>query len=239
MVATVARGDATALAELYDRHSGTVFRAAFRRLGDRHMAEEVLQDTYLALWQHASVFDPRQGSLLAWLSTIARNRAVDRLRQVGRRLRAVPLGSVLGDDEHDDRGIDRLVTNGSLLGSGATSVDPQELLDSAALRDRIGTALEHIPRVERQVLELAYYHELTQAEIAERLGWPLGTVKTRTRRALYRLRQILTEAAGPDLAPPPPDRRLDREEEGEPPPAERADQVGASARIPGMADGLR
>lgn len=238
-MATVAKGDATALAELYDRYGNAVFRAAFRRLGDRQSAEEVLQDTYVALWQHALVFDPRQGSLLAWLSTIARNRAVDRLRQLGRRLHAVPLGTVLADDEHEGRGIDRLLARGSLLGSGARSEDPQELLDEAALRDRVRDMLERIPLVERQVLELAYYHELTQAEIASRLGWPLGTVKTRTRRALYRLRQALTEAYGPEIAPPVPEWPLDPGDEGAPQSATREDQVGARAGIPGMADGLR
>jgi len=240
----VAEGDATALAELYDRYANAIFRAAFLRLGDRQMAEEVLQDTYLALWQHALVFDPRQGSLLAWLSTIARNRAVDRLRQLSRRLRAIPLASVLADDEHDERGIDRLLAKGSLLGSGARSVDPQRLLDEAALRDHLRGMLASIPLVERQVLELAYYQELTQAEIAARLGWPLGTVKTRTRRALHRLRQTLTDAYGPEVAPPMPDWRLDPAEPVQPaaketqPAASREDQVGAPG-IPGLADGLR
>src|ERR1700690_3063920 len=106
-MAIVATGDADALAALYDRYADAVYRAAFRRLGDKQLAEEVLQDTYMALWNRAELFDPGLGSLLAWLSTIARNRAVDRLRALGRRPAAVPLSSVLPDDDREDRSFDR------------------------------------------------------------------------------------------------------------------------------------
>src|SRR4051812_34676809 len=99
LVSLVASGDATALAELYDRHSDAIFRAAYRRLGDRQLAEEVLQDTYLALWNRATLFDEQQGSLLAWLGTIARNRAIDRMRSIGRRPTAVPISGLLVDDD--------------------------------------------------------------------------------------------------------------------------------------------
>lgn len=238
LVATVAEGDAVALAELYDRYGNAVFRAAFRRLGDRQMAEEVLQDTYMALWQRAELFDPRRGSLLAWLSTIARNRAVDRLRYAGRRMRAVPIGSALGDDENDDRGVDRLLIQGTLLGSGASSVDPQHVLDDVELGERIRAALARIPDVERRVLRLAYYEELTQSEIAACLGWPLGTVKTRTRRALYRLRAVLADLLGPDLAPDPPAERRARLN-GVAPVAGRGDHVASGATTRDAVDGLR
>lgn len=207
LVATVAAGDTAALAELYDRHADAIYRAAFRRSGDRTIAEEVLQDTYLALWNRAELFDPGQGSLVTWLSTIARNRAIDRLRHQGRRPPAVPLSAVMSDDERDGNGLDRALSHGTLLGSGAASVDPELLLQDAATRREISDALGTIPRRERRVLELAYYEGLTQVEIAQRLDWPLGTVKTRTRRALMRLRQTLTAVLGPELAPAPrPDR---------------------------------
>lgn len=202
LVATVATGDPDALAELYDRHADAVYRAAFRRLGDRQLAEEVLQDTYMALWNRAKLFDPGQGSLLAWLSTIARNRAVDRLRQLGRRPPALSLSAVMANDEHDDRAMERVLAHATPLSSGAISPDPVAIMESAALGDEIRRALKVIPDSERQVLELAYYEELTQTEISARLGWPLGTVKTRTRRALFRLRSVLTEMFGPEVAPP-------------------------------------
>lgn len=207
LVATVAAGDADALAELYDRYADAVYRAAFRRLGDRQIAEEVLQDTYMALWNRAELFDPQQGSLLAWLSTIARNRSVDRLRQMGRRPPAVALSALLADDDHEDRGLERVLSHAVPLGSGAVSVDPLAELEAAALGDEIRGALRTIPGNERQVLELAYYEELTQTEIAARLGWPLGTVKTRTRRALLRLRGVLSGLLGPEVAPPLPAHR--------------------------------
>ncbi|MBA3307766.1 MAG: sigma-70 family RNA polymerase sigma factor [Chloroflexi bacterium] len=207
LVATVAAGDAAALAELYDRHADAIFRAAFRRSGDRTIAEEVLQDTYLALWNRAELFDPGQGSLVTWLSTIARNRAIDRLRHQGRRPPAMPLSAVMADDDRDGNGLDRALSHGTLLGSGAASEDPERMLQDAATRTEIRDALGTIPQRERQVLELAYFDGLTQVEIAQRLDWPLGTVKTRTRRALMRLRQTLTAVLGPEVAPAP---RADR-----------------------------
>lgn len=208
LVATVVAGDTTALAVLYDRHADAIFRAAFRRSGDRSIAEEVLQDTFLALWNRAELFDPAQGSLLAWLSTIARNRAIDRLRHQGRRPPAMPLSAVIPDDDRGGSGLDRALSHGVLLGSGAVADDPQQVLEDAATRTEIRDALRTIPPRERQVLELAYYEGLTQVEIAQRLDWPLGTVKTRTRRALARLREALTSVFGAELAPPP---RADRQ----------------------------
>jgi len=202
LVASLVRGDTTALAELYDRHADAVYRAAFRRLGDRQLAEEVLQDTYVALWNRAELFDPAAGSLLAWLSTIARNRAVDRLRALGRRPAAVPLSAVLPTEEGDDQAVERALAAGTLLGAAPPPRDPEQVVEEGVLRDQIRGVLDVIPPNERQVLELAYYEELTQTEIADRLGWPLGTVKTRTRRALYRMREALAPILGADVAPP-------------------------------------
>lgn len=201
LVASLARGDTAALAELYDRHSDAIYRVAFRRLGDRHLAEEVLQDTYLALWNRAELFDPSAGSLMAWLSTIARNRAVDRLRALGRRPGAIPLSAVMPAHDADDQSLDRAIASGAVVGMGTQPRDPEDAAQDAELRDEVRVALAGIPDTERQVLELAYYEELTQSEIAARLGWPLGTVKTRTRRALLRLRAALASTLGPEIAP--------------------------------------
>ena len=107
---------------------------------------------------------------------------------------------MVDDDVADDRGMDRALAQGEVVGGGMTDTDPVVVADRAALRAEIQVALDSIPDAERQVLELAYYHDLTQTEIATRLGWPLGTVKTRTRRALLRLRASLATSLGPDVA---------------------------------------
>lgn len=198
LVARLVAGDATALAQLYDRHADAVFRVAFRRLGDRQLAEEVLQDTFLTLWNRAELFDPGAGSLIAWLSTIARNRAIDRHRALLRRS-TLPLGPTWVSDDADPEGLERALEAGTMLTSSTSpaSDDPQWAVDQAERRAEISAALAGLPEVEHEVLRLAYYEELSQTEIATRLGWPLGTVKTRTRRALLRLRDALTVEPGP------------------------------------------
>ena len=227
LVGLVATGDADALAQLYDRHGDAIYRAAYRRLGDSQLAEEVLQDTYLALWNRAHMYDEQQGSLPAWLGTIARNRAIDRMRAAGRRPAPVPLSGLLVDDGGEDRALDHALSQGALLGSGTRPLDPEAYVDASELRDQVRDALGRIPSLERRVLELAYFEELTQSEIATRLGWPLGTVKTRTRRGLLRLRSVLVTVLGPDVAPDAamlaalgPDE--DAPDEGSTPPRERA-----------------
>lgn len=201
LMASLLGGDTTALAELYDRHADVIFRAAYRRLGDRQLAEEVVQDTWLTLWDRAELFDPAAGSLVGWLSTIARNRAVDRLRALARRPGALPLSAVFATDTGDDRAL----AAGQVLVSDDLSRDPQQVLDGVELRDTMLRALATLPPEERQCLELAYYGDLTQPEIAQRLGWPLGTVKTRTRRALLRLRGVLAGSLAPQLTLTPSD----------------------------------
>lgn len=198
LVSQVAEGDEQALAELYDRHADAVFRVCFRLLGDRHLAEEVMQETYLAVWNRAELFDRRVGSLPAWLLTIARNRSVDRLRALGRRPPALPMSSI-GGASGGEADLERTVAAGTLLGTGPGAPEPEHVLEAAWLRSTVREALAQMPDAERRAVELAYYEELSQTEIATRLGWPLGTVKTRTRRALGRLRVLLAEALGPEL----------------------------------------
>ncbi len=101
LVREVAAGSQDALATLYDRHVDAVYAAASRLTSDRQVAEEVVQETFLALWNRAESYNPAVGSLAAWLHTIARNRAVDRLRAAGRRPNLVPLSAAAGDEEHD------------------------------------------------------------------------------------------------------------------------------------------
>jgi RNA polymerase sigma-70 factor (ECF subfamily) len=197
LVTAVTHGDTAALTVLYDRHASVVFRAAFRRLGDRQLAEEVVQDVWLTLWDRSGMFDPRQGSLPGWLCAIARNRATDRMRSLGRRPGALPLSAVFATQDDPDRAL----ATGSVLTSAGSESDPERVVDEMALRDTMIAALAGLSLDERTVLELGYYGELSQTEIADRLGIPLGTVKTRTRRALSRLRSALT--TDPDAAPIP------------------------------------
>jgi RNA polymerase sigma-70 factor (ECF subfamily) len=201
LVADLVAGIDGALGELYDRHGDAVFRIAFRRLGDRQLAEEVMQEAFLALWNRAELFDERVGSLAAWLGTIARNRAVDRLRAIGRRPPSVVLSSIVGHDGDDERALERAMTSATKLGGSGEAPDPETAAEDGWLRDEVRLALDGMPSVERRVIEMAYYEELSQSEIAAKLGWPLGTVKTRTRRALARLRTGLAEVLGRDAAP--------------------------------------
>jgi RNA polymerase sigma-70 factor, ECF subfamily len=203
LVREVAAGSQSALGDLYDRYVDAVYAAASRLTSDRQVAEEVVQETFLALWNRAELFDPKIGSLAAWLHTIARNRTVDRLRAAGRRPNLIPLSSAAGEDEEAGAALDRLVATGTVIGGAGVGSGPEGELAATELRHVLREALAGLPEAERTAIVLAYREELTQTEIADRLGWPLGTVKTRTRRALLRLRGALAEELGPGAAPAP------------------------------------
>ena len=205
LVAAVAAGSEVALASLYDRHVSSIFATAFRLTGDRSVAEDVVQEVFLTLWNRAESFDASVGSLPAWLGTIARNRAVDRLRAASRRPQLVSLSPMGGDGEPDSSALERLANARGTVG-GAVDVDaadPADVFGTLETQVAIGAALAGMPEPEREVILLAYRDDLTQSEIATRLGWPLGTVKTRTRRALLRLRVALVEVHGDEIAPAP------------------------------------
>jgi RNA polymerase sigma-70 factor, ECF subfamily len=209
LVREVAAGSQSALGDLYDRYVDAVYAAASRLTSDRQVAEEVVQETFLALWNRAELFDPKIGSLAAWLHTIARNRTVDRLRAAGRRPNLIPLSSAAGEDEGDGAALDRLVATGTVIGGAGIGSGPEGELAATELRQVLRDALAELPEAERTAIVLAYREELTQTEIADRLGWPLGTVKTRTRRALLRLRGALADELGPGAAPMPIHERMD------------------------------
>lgn len=191
LVLAVAGGSEDALAALYDRHATGVHAVAYRLTGDRGIAEEVVQETFLALWNRAESFDPSVASLGTWLRSIARNRSVDRLRAAGRRVQLVALPGGAGDDDAASASMERLDPDLAVFGGAMRDPDPVLAAESSDTRAAIADALAGMPDEERTVILLAYQHELSQSEIAERLGWPLGTVKTRTRRALARLRSVL------------------------------------------------
>src|SRR3954454_527107 len=214
LVREVAAGSQDALAALYDRYVDAVYAAAIRLTSDRQVAEEVVQETFLALWNRAELFNPATGSLAAWLRTIARNRTVDRLRAAGRRPTLVPLTSAAssgrggsGSGEPDAEALERVLAAGSVVAGSMPSRSPELEVALGERRSALQKALAEMPEPERTVIVLAYAEELSQSEIAERLGWPLGTVKTRTRRALGALRAVFAEDHGPEfiryLAPVP------------------------------------
>jgi len=207
VVLEMAAGSEAALETLYDRYASAIFAAVYRLTSDRGTAEEVVQETFLALWNRAETFDPAAGSLAAWLHAIARNRTIDRLRAAGRRPSLVALSSAAGPDEDATQALERLVSDGSIVGGARPVAGPEQAFESAGVQEAIGTALASMPEDERTVILLAYQEELSQSEIAARLGWPLGTVKTRTRRALHRLRKGLGAEFGPgaelDVVPVP------------------------------------
>jgi RNA polymerase sigma-70 factor (ECF subfamily) len=176
VLALVARSDETALAELYDRFGRVAYGLALRILRDPSLAEDAVQEAFLAVWRTADRFLAERAKASTWVLTIVHRRAVDVVRREERR-RADPI-----EDEPHPAG-------------EATD-------EEASLRERrriVQEALAKLPPEQRQALELAYYGGLTQSELAERLGQPLGTIKSRMFAALARLRELLVDA-GYDLS---------------------------------------
>jgi RNA polymerase sigma-70 factor (ECF subfamily) len=191
----VIRGSQDAFASLYDRHVGAVYGAAIRVNRDPETAAEVVQETFLVLWDRAEAFDPERGALPSWLATIARNRAIDHVRSAARHDRATSFASYALPDVEESTTLDWLTGSGSLIAAGTPEVAPEEAFEAREARETVHEVLASIPPAERQLLVLAYQGGFSQSEIAERLGMPLGTVKTRTRRALHRLRDRLEGSA--------------------------------------------
>jgi RNA polymerase sigma-70 factor (ECF subfamily) len=168
----------TALEQLYDRYSALVFSVSLRVLYDWQLAEDVTQEVFLRLWQRPESYDPSRGRLLSWLMSVTRNRAIDERRKISRRVRS-------------EDGEEPLLTLRDL----DTRDDPVLGVALAETRDVVRAALQALPPAQRQVVELAYFGGLTQTEIADKTGVPLGTVKTRVRLAMRKLREAL-EADG-------------------------------------------
>jgi RNA polymerase sigma-70 factor (ECF subfamily) len=190
LAARIATGDEAAFVIAYDRHSAFVFGSVARFLGDREAAAEVVQDAFLTLWRRAGQYDAHTGSMLTWLLAIARHRAIDRLRAEGRRpLRdAVHLDS-LANEAGSSATSSRPDTPPELV--AGVSTDPGAVADRRWTQGVVRTGISQLSEHEREVILLGYALDLSQAQIAERMEWPLGTVKSRTRRALAQLRQHL------------------------------------------------
>lgn len=179
LVARMSRGDDRALGQFYERWSRPVYALVAQLLRDPDDADDVVEDTFYQAWRQASRYEPSRGAVSTWIVTIARSRALDRLRS-RRRLREEPLTPVTVLDE---------LTDGSYR-------DPAAGAEDAERRERVAAALKELPPEQREVLQLAYFGGLSQTEIAERTGQPLGTVKTRTRLAGQKLREKLAALRG-------------------------------------------
>jgi RNA polymerase sigma-70 factor (ECF subfamily) len=207
LIRELIEGSHDALADLYDRYAQAVFAAALRVSRDRGIASEVVQDTFLTMWNRAELFDASRGALLTWLLVIARNRAIDRLRAASRHERATTFSSFGRDEAGDQSTVEWLTSTGDLIGGAGPEPGPEMALSDKETRGSIQEALAVLPPLERRVIELAYDAGLSQSEIAAELGWPMGTVKTRTKRALRHLRERLEATPmGPQDTVPGTDR---------------------------------
>lgn len=175
LLANVVKGDQQAFSQLYDHSSALLYTLAFRILGNRGEAEELLQDVYLEIWRKVARYDIGRGTPLAWLITLTRSRAIDRLRarSCHGSSAAAPLDTPPASDVAD-------------LGPSAIETQADQ-----EWRIAVGTAITSLPPAQLQAIESAYYDGLSYAEIAARLNQPLGTVKTRIKLGMSQLRETL------------------------------------------------
>ncbi len=182
LIGRLVAGDVAALDALYDRYAGVVFALVLRIVADRPVAEELLQETFLRAWQRAGLFEGSRGRVPSWLLGIAHNLAIDELRRRRRRPQAV----IPRERETAERELAGLPDPGPAVAEEAWS---------RLRRAQIEAALGRLPAAQRRIIELAYFEGYSQSEIAARLGEPLGTVKTRMRLGMRKLRDLL-EAQG-------------------------------------------
>jgi RNA polymerase sigma factor (sigma-70 family) len=178
VVALVARSDDTALAELYDRFGRVAYGIALRVLRDEKLAEDAVQEGFLAAWRSAGRFMPERGKASTWILTLVHRRAVDLVRREDRRR-----ADVLTDDLEP-------------APTGSAEEDAWLRFE----RERVQVALKQLPDQQREALELAYYGGFSQSELAERLGQPVGTIKSRMFTGLARLRELLAEPGAGETA---------------------------------------
>jgi RNA polymerase sigma-70 factor (ECF subfamily) len=175
ILAAIGRRDDYALATLYDRYGRVAFALAYRVLGERGAAEDVVQEAFLSVWRYADRYRPERGAPRAWLMTIVHHAAIDRHRgRYKREQRAVALDDVAFALEADGQDTFDVVAEG---------------IDAERIRDAVGS----LPREQQEAIELAFFSGLTHQEISDRTGTPLGTIKGRMRLGLTKLRTRLTE----------------------------------------------
>lgn len=173
LVALVARADDDALAELYDRYAALAFGLARRVLRDAQLAEDAVQETFVAVWRSAARFSAQRSSARAWILMLTHRRSIDLVRSnERRRTEHLP-------DEYDT--------------ADTTSPEPGDLVWLRLQRERVTRVLSLLPDQQRETIELAYFGGFTQSELADRLGQPLGTIKSRMHSGLSRLRELLDD----------------------------------------------
>jgi RNA polymerase sigma-70 factor, ECF subfamily len=175
LLSRIAKGDQQAFSRLYDHSSALLYTLAFRILGNQDEAEELLQDVYLEIWRKVARYDVGRGTPIAWLITLTRSRAIDRLRARGVR------------SHHMTASLD----NGTAARVADLGPSPFETQADQELRMAVGAAMTELPPAQQQAIELAYYEGLSHHEIAARLNQPLGTVKTRIKLGMSKLREAL------------------------------------------------
>lgn len=180
LLARVAKGDQQAFSQLYDQSSTLLYTMALRILGHRDEAAELLQEVYLEVWRKVARYDVGRGTPVAWLITLTRSRAIDRLRSRGVRAQ-----------------VGESFDSPSAAQVADKSPGPFESQADQEVRQLITTALGSLPPAQQQAIELAYYEGLTHMEIAARLNQPLGTVKTRIKLGLSKLRESLRDCWEP------------------------------------------
>jgi RNA polymerase sigma-70 factor, ECF subfamily len=176
LAAQVARGESSALETLYDRYASTVLGISLKIMGDQAAAEDVLQETFWRVWRSAASYQSQRGSFTGWLFRIARNLAIDAYRR--RNIRPRPITDVDDSDSKIDQTPD-------------PTMDVAQQSQLLLTHKQIRSALAILPRVQRQVIEMAYFYGMTRQEIAEATGEALGTIHTRARLALQKLREEL------------------------------------------------
>ena len=177
LIARAARGDERAIGQLYDRYGAVLYAVAYRIVGQRADAEEVVVEAFAQAWREAPRFEAGRGSVAGWLTMIARSRALDLARARSRRDRITATAAA-----------DRPEAPPAM---GEFRPDPGGSLDHEERRRQVRQALDTLSPSQRQAIELAYFEGLSQSEIAERLQEPLGTVKTRVRLGMQKLRETL------------------------------------------------
>jgi RNA polymerase sigma-70 factor (ECF subfamily) len=182
LLAQVAKGDSQAFAQLYGQTSSLLYTLAARILSNREEAAELLQDVYIEVWRKAGVFDSKRGSPMAWLITLTRSRAIDRLRMASARGRNLT-DSISEAPTHELQSL---------------TLDPLETHATEELRGLVIAAVGELPAPQQEAIELAYYEGLTHREIAARLNEPVGTIKTRIKLGMSKLRYALRPGWKPE-----------------------------------------
>ena len=177
LIGLAAQGDARALEVLYERYSGVVISFAWRIVGERPLAEEILQEAFFRAWQQGSNFSAGRGTFITWLLSITHNLSIDEIRRRRRR-----------PQKAESEEPEQVLASVADTGSGA---DVEDEVWLGTLRETIGEALAELPPAQREAIEMAYFRGMTQREIADALGEPLGTIKTRMRLGLQKLRDAL------------------------------------------------